>query len=339
MLARRWAVLLLALPLLAVPPGRTGLLPAPLGRPERTVAVVFCADGAGGLGETADTLAQVIAEEAVPLHRKGRVVTWGGSLLVDHLDRRNLQIKGEGLARERPGSGSRTTRKPHLFRRAKRHYAVVLLAAEAMPANSVDRVVLLAPSVSSGYDLRPALRATREGIDVFYSESDWFVLGLGMAFSGTTDGQLPPVAGRVGFRRIVENTSDEALYARLRQHPWGPEVEQTGRTGGHYGALEAGHVRARILPMLAPNPRARLGHIGGPLFSEMKDQSPPLGSHGEGSADQSREVRFDQLTSDGADPYARLPPIASCQAPAMDSLMKENNKNRSHFHCIRLEKR
>ena len=121
-----------------------------------------------------------------------------------------------------------------------------------MPADSVDRVVLLAPSVSSRYDLRPALRATREGIDVFYSERDWFVLGLGMAFSGTTDGQLPPVAGRVGFRYTVANTSDEALYAKLRQHPWGHEVEQTGRTGGHYGSLEAAHVRARILPMLAP---------------------------------------------------------------------------------------
>jgi hypothetical protein len=88
-----------------------------------------------------------------------------------------------------------------------------------------------------------------------------------MAFSGTTDGQLPPVAGRVGFRHIAANTSDEALYARLRQHPWDPEVEQTGRTGGHYGALEDGHVRARILPMLAPNRRAGLGSIGDPLLA------------------------------------------------------------------------
>ena len=148
---------------------------------------------------------------------------------------------------------------------------MLLQAAAAMPADSLDRVVLLAPSVSSGYDLRPALRATREGIDVFYSERDWFVLGLGMAFSGTTDGQLPPVAGRVGFRHTAANASDEALYARLRQHPWSPEEEPTGRTSGHYGALEDEHVRTRILPMLAPTsvpPRSNRR----PTFSETKDR-------------------------------------------------------------------
>ena len=186
--------------------------------------------------------------------------------MLDHLDRRNLKIKGESLAREARQWQTRYPGCRICFVGQSAGCAVLLLAAEAMPADSVDRVVLLAPSVSSRYDLRPALRATREGIDVFYSERDWFVLGLGMAFSGTTDGQLPPVAGRVGFRQIVVNTGDEALYgARLRQHPWGPEVEQTGRTGGHYGSLEDGHVRASILPMLAPNRRAGPGYLGGPV--------------------------------------------------------------------------
>jgi len=73
------------------------------------------------------------------------------------------------------------------------------------------------------------------------------------------------VAGRVGFRPNVASAGDKALYARLRQHPWGPEEEQTGRTSGHYGSLEDAHVRARILPMLAPNRRAGLGPLGGPL--------------------------------------------------------------------------
>ena len=266
MLARRWAVLLLTLPFgCTVGPDRPATRAA-RPAPDRAVAVVFCADGAGGLGETTDTLAHVIAEERVPL--RVEKVEWShgeGRFLLDHLDRRNLQIKGEGLAREARQWQTRYPGSRICFVGQSAGCAVLLLAAEAMPADSVDRVVLLAPSVSSSYDLRPALRATREGIDVFYSERDWFVLGLGMAFSGTTDGQLPPVAGRVGFRHIAANTSDEALYARLRQYPWGPEVEQTGRTGGHYGALEDGHVRARILPMLAPNRDAGLGHIGGPL--------------------------------------------------------------------------
>jgi hypothetical protein len=227
------------------------------------VAVVFCADGAGGLGETTDTLAHVIAKEGIPL--RVEKVEWShgsGRFLLDHLDRRNLELKGEDLAREARQWQTRYAGSRICFVGQSAGCAVLLLAAEAMPASSVDRVVLLAPSVSSRYDLRPALRATREGIDVFYSERDWFVLGLGMAFSGTTDGQLPPVAGRVGFRHTVANAGDEALYARLRQHRWTPEEERAGRTSGHYGALEDEHVRARILPMLAPNRRAGPGRNG-----------------------------------------------------------------------------
>jgi hypothetical protein len=230
------------------------------------VAVVFCADGAGGLGETTDTLAQVIAEDGAPL--RVEKVEWShgeGRFMLDHLDRRNLQTKGDALAREARQWQARYPGSRIYFVGQSAGCAVLLLAAEAMPADSLDRVVLLAPSVSSRYDLRPALRATREGIDVFYSERDWFVLGLGMALSGTTDGRLPPVAGRVGFRHVAANASDEALYARLRQHPWGLGEEQTGRTGGHYGALEDAHVRARILPMLAPTRRDSLGYLGGPL--------------------------------------------------------------------------
>ncbi len=265
MLARRWAVLLLTLASGCTAGPDRPAVSAARPAPDRAVAVVFCADGAGGLGETTDTLAHVIAEEGVPLRVER--VEWShgaGRFLLDHLGWRNLQIKGEGLAREARQWQTRSPGSRICFVGQSAGCAVLLLAAAAMPADSVDRVVLLAPSVSSRYDLRPALRATREGIDVFYSERDWFVLGLGIAFSGTTDRRLPPVAGRVGFRRTVADTGDEVLYARLRQHPWGREAEQTGHTGGHYGALEAGHVRARILPMLAPNRRADLGPMGGP---------------------------------------------------------------------------
>ena len=48
--------------------------------------------------------------------------------------------------------------------------AVVLAAAERLPTDSVDRLILLAPSVCVTYDLRPALRTVRCGIDVFYSD-------------------------------------------------------------------------------------------------------------------------------------------------------------------------
>jgi hypothetical protein len=126
------------------------------------------------------------------------------------------------------------------------------VAAESLPPGGVERVVLLAPSVSTDYDLRPALARSRQGIDVFYSRRDWLVLGLGMTFSGTTDRRLGAAAGRVGFRPVITDPGDRALYARLRQHEWEPDVAWTGHTGGHYGADEPGHVRARIVPLLVP---------------------------------------------------------------------------------------
>src|SRR2546430_801677 len=82
--------------------------------------------------------------------------------------------------------------------------AVVLEGAGAVPADSLEGIVLLAPSVSARYDLKPPLRSARQGIDVFYSRHDWFVLGLGTVLSGTTDRRLAPAAGRVGFHPVVE---------------------------------------------------------------------------------------------------------------------------------------
>ena len=258
MTARPWVSVLLALLLLtgcAAVPNKTAPPLAPLPT-ERALGVVFCADGAGGLGGTTTVLKHVVAEQGVALRIE--MVEWShgnGRFLADHFHQRNIQQRGRELARLVQVRRARFSDKRICFVGQSAGCAVVLEAAGALPAGSVDRMVLLAPSVSSRYDLRPALRACREGIDVFYSQNDWFVLGLGMVFSGTTDRRLPPVAGRVGFQRIVANPGDEALYARLRQHPWGPGVAWTGHRGGHYGADEPGHVRAYVLPLLNPTGR------------------------------------------------------------------------------------
>ena len=101
MLARRWAVLLLTLTSgCAAGPDRPAVSAA-RPAPDRAVAVVFCADGAGGLGETTDTLAHVIAEEGVPLRVER--VEWShgaGRFLLDHLDLFDAQrgpVRGEHL--------------------------------------------------------------------------------------------------------------------------------------------------------------------------------------------------------------------------------------------------
>jgi len=129
--------------------------------------------------------------------------------------------------------------------------AVILAAAEQLPPDSVDRIILLAPSVSMGYDLRSALRSAREGLDVFYSSRDYGYLGFCIAITGTADRKWCPAAGRVGFCPPCPNSADAALYTKLRQHAWDPAVEWTGNHGGHYGSHHPQFIRAYVLPLLA----------------------------------------------------------------------------------------
>src|SRR5262249_34315506 len=100
-------------------------------------------------------------------------------------------------------------------------------------------------------DLRTALASTCRGIDVFYSSRDWVCLGLGTLLAGTTDRCWTlEVAGKVGFRSILNGPEDEALDAKLRQYPWDPSLTWAGHKGGHYGSHQPGFLRAFVLPLL-----------------------------------------------------------------------------------------
>ena len=213
-------------------------------------AVVFCADGAGGFGGTTAALRQnlgpsspVRVEEFDWSHGKWR-------MLSDHLDRGNIAEQGRRLARAVQAQKKSRPDVPVYLVGHSAGSAVVLVAAESVPAGAVDRVVLLAPSVSSSYDLRPALSRTR--VDAFISRSDWWILGVNMRLFGTTDGRWTTTSGRVGFRPVGTAPCDVALYARLRQHAWEPSMAATGNEGGHYGSFEAGYLRAYVLPLMPP---------------------------------------------------------------------------------------
>ena len=90
--------------------------------------------------------------------------------------------------------------------------AVVLAAAESLPPGGVNRIILLAPSASLDYDLRPALRCARGGIDVFYSDRDVAYLGLGVsAFAETTarQGRLTSRLSHYGLPALFAYTITE----------------------------------------------------------------------------------------------------------------------------------
>jgi pimeloyl-ACP methyl ester carboxylesterase len=210
---------------------------------------VFVLDGAGNFLGTSAALRQAVAEDRVPLAVETFEWSHGdGRLFADQIDYAHAREEGCALAaRIRAQREAFPAGKVYLIGHSA-GCGVELATAEALPPGYVDRAVLLAPDISACYDLRPALRSCR--IDVFYSERDRAILGLGTTLLGTADRHRTAAAGRVGFRPVVERPEDPALYTRLRQHPWDPVTEWTGNNGGHYGSYEVPFLRAYVLPLL-----------------------------------------------------------------------------------------
>ncbi|HEY7327317.1 MAG TPA: alpha/beta hydrolase [Gemmataceae bacterium] len=246
----------------------------PCGCTSPNADVVFVADGSGDYRTTSRVLCETVNACNVPLRVETFVWSHGYSrMLIDHVDHCNHIEEGRRLATyvatasiptqcvaargcAPPAQAGGTCENPrgvYLVGHSS-GCAVVLAAAEASPPGSIERIVLLAPAVAHDYDLRPALRASRQGIDAFISRRDIGALALGTGIAGTADRRLAAASGRVGFTPILCCPGDEQLYTKLRVHPWDPSVEWTGNRGNHYGTLEPDFMRAYILPLLRRAP-------------------------------------------------------------------------------------
>ena len=212
-----WTIAKLLLAGLILAHGAAGNVLATL--PARQTSIIFVADAHGDQGAIVDGLNQLIQVSCMPL--TVRQVYWSQfSLSADFQNQYNFVVKGHQLAgrvleaqKNHPhakiylvGFGAGTT--------------VVLRAAECLPPDSVTRIILLAPTVQCGYDLRRALIASCEGIDNFYSRQDC-ALETAINMFGTTDigkRSQTSAAGLYGFVPRIYCPADAALYAKLRQH-------------------------------------------------------------------------------------------------------------------------
>jgi pimeloyl-ACP methyl ester carboxylesterase len=215
--------------------------------------LVFVADGAGGFECTSAIMEDVVAEDHLPLGVE--MVDWShgfGRFFADQMDYDHARAEGRCLAERIRARRLACPTGPIYLIGHSAGSGVVLAAAECLPPDSIDDIVLLAPSVSADYDLRPALRASRRGIDVFYSGRDWAYLGAGVSIVGTADREWSAAAGRVGFRPVGRCPEDTALYcARLRQHAWDRSVRWTGNHGGHHDCYQPCFLRAYVMPLLS----------------------------------------------------------------------------------------
>jgi pimeloyl-ACP methyl ester carboxylesterase len=127
---------------------------------------------------------------------------------------------------------------------------VVLAAAEMAGPGSVDRIVLMNASVSTCYDLHNALRASRFGIDSFYTMDDG-CLETAEERHALSDGVRGRAAGRVGFR-CPSDPREAELYRQLRQHPFTDDMHGGG---GHCTFISRHTMKRVIVPMLASTPQ------------------------------------------------------------------------------------
>jgi pimeloyl-ACP methyl ester carboxylesterase len=222
--------------------------------PSARRGIVYVVDGAGGFAATSRTVAKTIAEENMPLEVRSFRWTHGYCRVIsDQVHAAHVRREGRKLAEVIASCRQEYPALPIFIVAHSAGCAVVLIAAENLPPNTVERIVLLAPAVSIKRDLKPGLRCACQGVDVFISDYDWAWLGLGTLVAGTTDRRWAMrAAGKAGFQPPLVGGEEEALFSKLRQYPWDPSLMWTGHNGGHYGAYQPGFLRIFVLPLLVP---------------------------------------------------------------------------------------
>ena len=237
-------LLLLGSPLVAPSAAVAQTLPPITGGP----TLVFIADGAADSTSVHDNLREL--RRGRWLNFRPQPVPWcrHGSVLLDYQDEEAQLTAAAHLARislelKQASPGCRIVFVGH-----SAGTRVVLAAAEMLPAASVERIVLLSSSVSYCYDLSGALRASRQGIDNFYSPYD--ALLAQTTDAGTSDGVLAVAAGQAGFR-CPPGAGAPHLYRNLRQYRW--QDTMPGQ-GGHFVWTLSANLGAYVLPLILNDP-------------------------------------------------------------------------------------
>ena len=138
--------------------------------------------------------------------------------------------------------------------------SVALAGVSLLNENTIERLILLAPSVSKDYPIIPAIVSVKDSVHVFYSHEDTFILGPILKFTKTADlRKTQNAAGRYGFIPATRNREEELLVAtKLKQYAWKTEDALIGNNGGHYGAYGQPYMNKKVLPLLFSNPPTRI---------------------------------------------------------------------------------
>lgn len=116
----------------------------------------------------------------------------------------------------------------------------------------VDRVILLGPSVSPGYDLSRALAQVTGDVRVFHSDKDVIFLRWRTRTFGTYDSVRAVAAGNVGFdlSRLGAATARKVLHQR-----YDPAWADLGNHGGHGDWLARNFAKVVLAPLISGLPQ------------------------------------------------------------------------------------
>lgn len=215
------------------------------------LGVVFVADGSGEGEDTSNSLRDIFWKLQSPFGLDVTHWSLGEGARRDHNDvERHAEAAGH------------LAFKVMAFRKANPHAKailighssgthVILLAASMLPPKTVDRIILTGASVSYNFDLRPALSASKGGIDSFWSPDDGLLLWVEDEIGTADRKRKTPCAGRVGFAQIPPQVSGWNLYRNLRQYKWDPFANRfNNKCGSHFGWTQIRFLQCYVVPML-----------------------------------------------------------------------------------------
>jgi pimeloyl-ACP methyl ester carboxylesterase len=127
----------------------------------------------------------------------------------------------------------------------------VILGALSRTRLHVQEIILLAPSVSPGYDLSPALQQIAGPLHVFFSSHDDVFLDWRTSNFGTYDRVKTKAAGNVGFD-LAELPPE--LRSNVHQHGYDSAWQSLGNDGGHFGCVSERFIKEVVAPLLFPSP-------------------------------------------------------------------------------------
>lgn len=219
-------------------------------RLERGLVIIL--DGAGGITDTFDSVAKGLDKAGV--HQAFEPYEWSAhSVLEDQMDLQRNREMAAGLTSLILGYRQEYPGRPVHLVGLSAGTGLVIFAAEGLPSGyKIDGIFLLGSSLSSTYDLSPAMQHVRHTITNFSSVADVAVLGAGVAVTGTVDRGHSTPAGIAGFKLPKDaSTEKKQLYAaKLVEVPWNPRYVIYGDLGGHLGATSSSFAQHMIAPVI-----------------------------------------------------------------------------------------